>query len=83
MHGVASPTEEDTYCVDPGTGKSSLSLSIDRECDLDVHILRLTGMDDNSMYELFAELPAHCVILLGDIDAATCTYSRSWKGSNK
>ena len=40
----------------PGTDKSSLSLSIAEECDLDVYILSITGVDDNSLRELFAEL---------------------------
>jgi chaperone BCS1 len=60
----------------PGTGKSSLSLSIAGECDLDVYILSLTDVDDNSLRELFAELPTRCVVLLEDIDAATATHSR-------
>jgi hypothetical protein len=33
-------------------------------------------LDDNSLRELFAELPPRCVVLLEDIDAATCTHSR-------
>jgi chaperone BCS1 len=51
-------------------------LSIAGECDLDVYILSLIGVDDNSLRELFAELPARCVVLLEDIGAATCTHSR-------
>jgi mitochondrial chaperone BCS1 len=60
----------------PGTGKSSLSLSIAGDCDLDIYIISVTGLDDNSLRELFAELPARCVVLLEDIDAATATHSR-------
>jgi chaperone BCS1 len=59
-----------------GTGKSSLSLSIAGECDLDVYILNLAGADDISLSELFAELPPRCVVLIEDVDAAACTHTR-------
>lgn len=59
-----------------GTGKSSLSLSIAGECELDVYMLSLAGVDDFSLRELFAGLPPRCVVLLEDVDAATCTHSR-------
>ena len=52
----------------PGTGKSSLSLSVAGECDLDIYVLSLSSVDDDSLGELFTELPARCVILLEDID---------------
>jgi chaperone BCS1 len=60
----------------PGTGKSSLSLSIAGACDLDIYILNISSVDDSSLGELFTELPAHCVILLEDIDAVDATRSR-------
>ena len=60
----------------PGTGKSSLSLSIAGACDLDIYILNISSVDDSSLGELFTELPAHCVILLEDIDAVDATQSR-------
>ena len=60
----------------PGTGKSSLSLSIAGACDLDIYILNISSVDESSLGELFTELPAHCVILLEDIDAADATQSR-------
>ena len=40
------------------------------------YVLSLTGVDDDSLRELFAELPARCVVLLEDIDAANATHSR-------
>ncbi|KIN03305.1 hypothetical protein OIDMADRAFT_39687 [Oidiodendron maius Zn] len=52
----------------PGTGKFSLSLLIAGQCDLDIYILSLSSVDDDSLGELFTELPARCVILLEDID---------------
>ena len=60
----------------PGTGKSSLSLLIAGECDLDVYILNLSRVDDDSLDELFNKLPARCVVLLEDIDAVNSTHSR-------
>lgn len=60
----------------PGTGKSSLSLSIAGARDLDIYILNISSVDDSSLGELFTELPARCVILLEDIDAVDATQSR-------
>ncbi|PVH67329.1 hypothetical protein DL98DRAFT_384223, partial [Cadophora sp. DSE1049] len=53
----------------PGTGKSSLVYQLPGACDLDIYILNISSVDDSSLGELFTELPAHCVILLKDIDA--------------
>ena len=39
--------------VPPGTGKSSLSLSIAGCFDLDIYILNLSGVDDSSLNNLF------------------------------
>jgi chaperone BCS1 len=66
------------YLLDgpPGTGKSSLSLLIAGECDLDIYILNLSSVDDDSLDELFNKLPARCVMLLEDIDAINSTHSR-------
>ena len=66
----------------PGTGKSSLSLSIAGYFDLDIYILNLSSLDDNSLSSLFAELPQHCVILLEDVDAVGATQSREAKREN-
>jgi chaperone BCS1 len=60
----------------PGTGKSSLSLSIAGSFDLDIYTLNLSGVDDNSLGRLFADLPPRCVVLLEDIDSAGATESR-------
>jgi chaperone BCS1 len=60
----------------PGTGKSSLSLSIAGEFDLDIYILNISSVDEDSLRGLFAELPARCVVLLEDIDAVNATHSR-------
>jgi chaperone BCS1 len=53
-----------------------LSLSIARECDLDIYILNLSSVDEDSLRNLCTELPACCVILLEDIDAVNATHSR-------
>lgn len=53
----------------PGTGKSSLCLSIAGHFDLDVYVLTMSGLDDHSLKSLFAELPQHCIVLLEDVDA--------------
>jgi chaperone BCS1 len=53
-----------------------MSLLIAGECDLDVYILNLSRVDDDSLDELFNKLPARCVVLLEDIDAVNSTHSR-------
>jgi chaperone BCS1 len=60
----------------PGTGKSSLSMLIAGECDLDIYILKLSRLDDDSLDDLFGALPERCLVLLEDIDAVDATHSR-------
>lgn len=60
----------------PGTGKSSLSLLIAGKYDLDIYILNVSIVDDDSLDELFNGLPARCLVLLEDIDAVNGTQSR-------
>ncbi|KAF4626888.1 hypothetical protein G7Y89_g11268 [Cudoniella acicularis] len=66
----------------PGTGKSSLSLSVAGCFDLDIYFLNLSSLDDGSLNSLFAELPLRCVILLEDIDATGATQSRETEKEN-
>ncbi|KAJ5183265.1 hypothetical protein N7492_000881 [Penicillium capsulatum] len=54
----------------PGTGKSSFSLSLAGEFELDIYTLQLSGISDSKLMKLFAELPPHCIVLLEDVDAA-------------
>ncbi|KAF9814843.1 hypothetical protein IEO21_04895 [Rhodonia placenta] len=56
----------------PGSGKTSMIQSIAGELGLDVYIVTLSrsGMDDNALSELISELPARCIALMEDIDAA-------------
>jgi len=54
----------------PGTGKSSLSLSVAGYFHLDIYILKLASVDEDDLNDLFAELPQRCMVLLEDIDAA-------------
>jgi chaperone BCS1 len=53
----------------PGTGKSSLCLSMAGHFDLDVYVLTMSSLSDHSLKSLFAELPQHCIVLLEDVDA--------------
>ena len=54
----------------PGTGKSSFSLSIAGYFELDIYVLNLSELDDLRLNQLFEKLPAHCLVLLEDVDAA-------------
>lgn len=53
----------------PGTGKSSFSLSVAGELDVDIYIVSMPGVNDRTLKDLFADLPQQCVVLLEDIDA--------------
>lgn len=53
----------------PRTGKSSFSLSVAEQLNLDLYILNIPTLDNYSLKALFAELSRHCVVLLEDIDA--------------
>ncbi|EDN02278.1 hypothetical protein I7I51_05371 [Histoplasma capsulatum] len=52
----------------PGTGKTSLTLSIAGCFGLDIYTINLSSIDDNGLRNLFANLPGHCVILLEDVE---------------
>lgn len=60
----------------PGTGKSSFSLSIAGELDMDIYVVSIPGANDQMLKGLFSELPDRCVVLLEDIDAAGAACSR-------
>lgn len=60
----------------PGTGKSSLSLALAGQFDLDIYILNLSSADEGSLGPLFKELPRRCVVLLEDVDVAGGTQNR-------
>ncbi|WQF84234.1 Putative AAA+ ATPase domain, ATPase, AAA-type, core [Colletotrichum destructivum] len=60
----------------PGTGKSSLSMSIAGYFGLDIYVLSLAGINDGRLSALFTELPQRCVVLLEDVDAVGTTQSR-------
>ncbi|VUC31004.1 unnamed protein product [Clonostachys rosea] len=57
-------------CGPPGTGKSSMSLSIAGHFDMDIYVINLTNANDQTLEELFLQLPDKCLVLLEDIDAA-------------
>ncbi|KAI0333831.1 P-loop containing nucleoside triphosphate hydrolase protein [Cubamyces sp. BRFM 1775] len=56
----------------PGAGKTSMIHSIAGELGLNIYILSLTVMslDDNGLKALIGRLPAACIVLIEDIDAA-------------
>ncbi|KAI9152387.1 putative mitochondrial chaperone BCS1-B [Paramyrothecium foliicola] len=60
----------------PGTGKSSFSLSVAGELDMDIYVISIPSVNDRMLKSLFAELPERCVVLLEDIDAAGAACSR-------
>ena len=53
----------------PGTGKSSFSESVAGEFGLDIYIVRIPTVGDETLNMLFATLPPRCLVLLEDIDA--------------
>ena len=54
----------------PGTGKSSFSFSVAGELGIDIYIVNVPDVNDQTLKDLFSELPQQCVVLLEDIDAA-------------
>ncbi|EGX93580.1 mitochondrial chaperone bcs1, putative [Cordyceps militaris CM01] len=53
----------------PGTGKTSLSLSVAGHFELDIYRIQISGITDDSLKQLFEKLPGRCVVLLEDVDA--------------
>jgi len=54
----------------PGTGKTSLSLSLAGKFGLELYLLHIPSIhEDKSLEKLFAALPPRCMVLLEDIDA--------------
>lgn len=66
----------------PGTGKSSFSLSIAGELDLDIYVISIPSVNDQTLKDLFDGLPDRCVVLLEDIDAAGATRSRDLRSED-
>ncbi|KAK0370663.1 mitochondrial chaperone BCS1 [Colletotrichum limetticola] len=60
----------------PGTGKSSLSMSVAGCFRLDIYVVSLAAINDEHLNILFRELPQHCVVLLEDVDAVGTSLSR-------
>jgi chaperone BCS1 len=56
----------------PGTGKTSLASAIAGVFGLDIYVLSLLDptMTESHFTSLFSEVPARCVVLLEDVDAA-------------
>ncbi|KAE8154085.1 BCS1 N terminal-domain-containing protein [Aspergillus avenaceus] len=66
----------------PGTGKSSLAFAAAGFLGLNTYILNLNAhqLNEDSLAELFQELPRRCLVLLEDIDTNEMTSRR---GGNK
>ncbi|EEU33803.1 uncharacterized protein NECHADRAFT_56027 [Fusarium vanettenii 77-13-4] len=62
----------------PGTGKSSFSLLVAGELDMDIYVISIPSVNDGMLKSLFADLPERCIILLEDIDAAGAACSRDF-----
>jgi chaperone BCS1 len=54
----------------PGSGKSSLVHALASQFKFDVYVLTLSGMSDQRLMTLLAEIPDRSVVLMEDIDAA-------------
>lgn len=60
----------------PGTGKSSLGLSIAGHLTLDIYVLTVFNTNDKLLSILFSALPRKCIVPLEDVDAAFTARSR-------
>lgn len=60
----------------PGTGKSSLCLSLAGHFGLDVYFLNISATDGCALGTLLAELPSRCLLLLEDVDAVGIAQPR-------
>ena len=66
----------------PGTGKSSFSMSVAGELDVDMYVVSIPGVNDQTLRDLFADLPNQCVVLLEDVDAVGLDRSPEPSGSD-
>ncbi|TLD03308.1 uncharacterized protein PgNI_12271 [Pyricularia grisea] len=67
----------------PGTGKSSLSLALASEFNLDVYMLEIPSLrSDIELKALFTQLPQRCIVLLEDVDAIGLQHRRALSNSN-
>ncbi|KAK1751292.1 P-loop containing nucleoside triphosphate hydrolase protein [Echria macrotheca] len=67
----------------PGTGKTSLSLALAAKFGLELYLLHMPSIqDDTSLAKHFIALPPHCIVLLEDIDAVGIKRRSSSDGSD-
>ncbi len=59
----------------PGTGKTSLAAALSGELDMDVYLLSLSGsgMNDESLNNLMANVRPGCMVILEDVDCTIPT----------
>ena len=69
----------------PGTGKSSLSMSLAGHFNVNIYIVSLNGVaaTEETLAQLFNDLPRKCIVLLEDIDTAGLTHTRESDGDSK
>jgi len=66
----------------PGTGKTSLSLALASRFKLDLYILHIPSIrEDSEIEQLFAALPHRCIVLLEDIDAVGISSRKEMRSS--
>lgn len=70
------------FCGLPGNGKSSLVMALASKLQLDICVLNLSasGLSDERLIELMAEVPTGAVLLLEDID---CVFVHREKKDDK
>lgn len=62
----------------PGTGKTSIATTIASSLNLDVFTLSLSAIeDDNTLWELLAEVTPRSILLIEDIDVASAARNRN------
>lgn len=68
----------------PGSGKSSLIHAIAGELMLDIYVVSLSSswISDSTLTTLMGRVPARCIVLLEDLDAAFTRSVTRDKGSN-
>lgn len=59
----------------PGCGKTSFVTALAGELSLDIYTINLSShiLNDETLTELLANTPKHCLLLLEDVDVAACT----------
>lgn len=65
---------------EPGTGKTSLVRAIASQYDLDIHVIRIESMTDNSFEDSIRTVPERSLILVEDFDSNSAFHERGNNG---